>query len=118
MPVFDEHSEELFGFVMIETSLDRLIGNEIRDRFRATKRMFVLDNDCHILLHITHDQGRVYEHDGKPMNAVSECWSNVLPLLKDNGEFIDEQDHAVYATRIDLVPGRYSLALAMCLTEN
>ena len=103
---------------MIEASLDRLIDGKIRDRFRDTKCLFVLDNDCHVLLQVSHDRGRVHDHDGQPMSALSECWSSVLPELKTTGEFIDEQDHAVYATRIDLVPGRYSLALALCLGDN
>ena len=56
--------------------------------------------------------------DGKPMGTVADCWDTVLGGLKAGGEFVDEQDHAVYATRIDLVPGRYSLAIAMCLAEK
>ncbi|MCP4170997.1 MAG: serine/threonine protein kinase [Fuerstiella sp.] len=115
VPVFDAVTEELFGFVRIEADLDRLIESQLRDRFQATSRLFVLDNDCRILLQVKRDGGRVRENDGKPISSITPCWSEILDPLKTRGEFIDEQDHAVYATRIDLVPGRYSLALALCL---
>lgn len=118
VPVFDLETEEEFGFVMIEANLDRLTENLIRDRFRTPGRLFVLDNDCRVLLQLDRSGRRVTEQDGQPMNEISQCWSNVLPVLKEQGEFIDERNHATYATRIDLVPGRYSLALALCLAES
>ncbi|MDG2128682.1 MAG: serine/threonine-protein kinase [Fuerstiella sp.] len=118
VPVFDAVTEELFGFVLIEADLDRLIENQLRDRFQATSRLFVLDNDCRILLQMNRDGGRVRENDGKSISSITECWSEILDPLKKRGEFIDDQDHAVYATRIDLVPGRYSLALALCLGDK
>ena len=118
VPVFDSVTEELFGFVMIEASLDRLIESQIRDRFRTRGRLFVLDNDCHVLLQMDRSGARVHGDDGKTMSSISQCWEDVLPILKANGEFLDEQDHLVYSTKIDLVPGRYSLALALCLAER
>ncbi|MDG1897536.1 MAG: hypothetical protein P8J37_21780 [Fuerstiella sp.] len=118
VPVIDAVTEELFGFVRIEADLDRLIESQLRDRFQATSRLFVLDNDCRILLQVNRDGGRVRENDGKLISSITECWSEVLDPLKRRGEFLDDQDHAVYATRIDLVPGRYSLALALCLGDK
>lgn len=118
VPVFDEVTEELFGFVMIEANLDRLIEGQIRDRFRTRGRLFVLDNDCKVLVQLDRNGTRVQKDDGKLMSSISPCWDSVLPELKQDGEFLDENDHAMYATRIDLVPGRYSLALALCLAER
>lgn len=118
VPVFDAVSEEAFGFVLIESGLDRLVESQIRNRFRETHRLYVLDNDCRILLQLNRDGSRVRDLDGQPMNSVRSCWDDVLPVLKEKGEFIDEQDHAVYATRVDLVPGKYSLALVLGLAAN
>lgn len=118
VPVFDQATEEEFGLVMIEANLDRLTENLIRDRFRTRGRLFVLDNDCRVLLQLDRSGRRVPDMDGQSMSQISDCWSNVLPILKEQGEFIDERNHATYATRIDLVPGRYSLALALCLAEK
>ena len=118
VPVFDEVTEQLFGFVMIEASLERLIENQIRGRFRTINRLYVLDNDCRILMQVDSSGSRVHLNDGQPMNSLNPCFDNVLPQLKADGEFVDSQDHAFYATRIDLVPGRYSLCLALCLAEK
>ena len=118
VPVFDAVTEELFGFVRIEADLDRLIESQLRDRFQATSRLFVLDNDCRILLQMNRDGGRARENDGKSISSITQCWSEILGPLKNCGEFIDDHNHAVYATCIDLVPGRYSLALALCLGEK
>ncbi|MEQ9408561.1 MAG: serine/threonine-protein kinase [Fuerstiella sp.] len=118
VPVFDARTEELFGFVMIEACLERLIESQIRIRFTTTRRLFVLDNECRVLIQFDRHGGRVRDNDGKPISEISSCWSTLLPQLKERGEFVDEQDHAVYATRIDLVPGRYSLALLLCLAEK
>jgi serine/threonine protein kinase len=118
VPVFDSVTEELFGFVMIEACLERLIETQVRARLKTARRLFVLDNDCRVLLHYDREAGRVREYEGRPMKSMSETWDTILEGLKGRGEFTDEQDHAFYATRIDLVPGRYSLALAMCLAEK
>ncbi|MCR9201841.1 MAG: serine/threonine protein kinase [Planctomycetaceae bacterium] len=118
VPVFDEVTEEVFGFVMIEACLEQLIEAQIRGRFRSINQLYVLDNDCRILMQIDNTGTRVRQNDGVAMSDLSPCWSKVVPHLKGSGEFIDEQDHAFYATRVDLVPGRYSLALAMCLAEK
>lgn len=118
VPVFDEVTEDLFGFVMIEACLDNLLENQVRDRFRARGRLFVLDNECHVLVQRDRHGGRVRENDGKLMSSLLPDWENLLPILKRDGEVLDDQDHALYATRIDLVPGRYSLALVLCLAEK
>ncbi|MFY9255882.1 MAG: serine/threonine-protein kinase [Fuerstiella sp.] len=118
VPVFDDETEEPFGFVRIEASLERLIENEIRGRFHAINRLYVLDNDCKVLMQLDSSGSRVKANDGQSMSSIAASWDSVVPMLKLEGEFVDNQDHAFYATRIDLVPGRYSLALGLCLAEK
>ena len=118
VPVFDAQSEEVFGLVMIEACLEQLIESQIRGRFRTINQLYVLDNDCRVLMQVDSSGSRIHTNDGVAMSDLSSNWSNVVPSLKEKGEFVDEQDHSFYATRVDLVPGRYSLALAMCLAEK
>jgi serine/threonine protein kinase len=113
VPIFDEHTEEPFGFVMIEAALVRLTESFIRNRLRSTNRIFLLDNDCHVLIQMNRDGSRDTTYDGQLFSQVCSSWQDVLPVLKEKGEFLDEQDHAFYATRVDLVPGHYSLALVL-----
>lgn len=118
VPVFDEETEELFGFVMIQSCLERLIEDQVRTRLTSVGRLYVLDNECQVLLQFERGGIRVRENEGKAMSCVTDSWAAVLESLKGRGEFVDEHDHSVYGTRIDLVPGKYSLALVMCLSEH
>ena len=118
VPVFDSHSEQLFGAVMIEACLEQLIENQIRGRFRSINHLFVLDNDCRILMQVDGAGNRIAANNGEAMSELHCGWADVVTQLKTSGEFVDHQDNAFYATRVDLVPGRYSLALAMCLAEK
>lgn len=118
VPVFDSTTEDIFGFVMIEACLEQLIEGQIRGRFRTINQLFVLDNDGRVLMQIDGKGSRISTNNGRDMAEINQCWNDVIPHLKSTGEFVDEQDHAFYATRVDLVPGRYSLTLAMCLAEK
>lgn len=118
VPVFDEETEDLFGFVIIESCIEGLMERAVRSRLTSVEQLIVLDNDCHVLLEFDGDGSRIRENEGQPMSDVTENWQPILQGLKSRGEYIDNHDHAVYATRVDLVPGKYSLAIAMCLEDH
>ena len=118
VPVFDQKSEELFGFVRIETSLDRLIENEMRDRLHSTSDLLVLDNDCKVVLHLNKVTGRNRQSEGRAMTDFLSDWPEIRIALRNTGEFYDEQNHAIHATKVDLVAGRYSLAIVQSVAEK
>ncbi|MCA9057669.1 MAG: serine/threonine protein kinase [Planctomycetaceae bacterium] len=117
VPVFDEESEELFGFVRVETSLDRLIETEMRDRLRSTRDLIVLDNDCRIVLHLSKDRGRNRTSDGRAMTDFVSDWPEIRTSLKTTSEYYDNNRYEIYATKVDLIPGRYSLAIVQSVGE-
>ncbi|MBL8816073.1 MAG: serine/threonine protein kinase [Planctomyces sp.] len=118
VPVYDSRTEELFGFVRIEASLDRLIESEMRDRLKSTADLVVLDNDCSIILHMNRTAGRIRQSEGRPMTEFLSDWPEVRSALKNSGEFYDEHNHAIHATRVDLIPGRYSLAIVQSVADR
>ncbi len=118
VPVFDHRNEELFGFVRIEASLDRLIESEMRDRLKSTAELLVLDNDCTVILHLSRIVGRIRESEGRPMTDFLAEWPEIRQSLKSTGEFYDEQNHAIHATKVDLIPGKYSLAIVQSVAEK
>lgn len=118
VPVFDDESEELFGFVRIEASLDRLIETEMRERLRSTAELVVLDNDCTVILHLSRTSGRNRQSEGRAMTDFLSDWSGIRASLRNNGEFCDERNHAIHATKVDLVPGKYSLAIVQSVGEK
>ena len=118
VPVFDEETEDLFGFVIIESCIEGLMERTVRSRLSSVEQFVLLDNDCDVLLEFNGDGARIRENEGKPMSHLTENWQPMLQGLKSRGEFLDENDNSVYATRVDLVPGKYSLAIAMCLEDH
>lgn len=118
VPVFDAKTEELFGFVRIEASLDRLIEIEMREHVRSTSDLMVLDNDCTIILHQSLSSGRIRTSEGRPMTDFVSRWPEIRKSLRTSGEFYDEQNHAIHATKVDLLAGRYSLAIVQSVAEK
>ena len=118
VPVFDHQTEELFGFVRIEASLDRLIDAEMRDRLRSTAELMVLDNDCSVILHHSRSTGRNRQSEGRAMTDFLSNWSEIRQELREAGEFYDDQNYALHATRVDLVPGKYSLAIVQSVVDK
>ena len=118
VPVFDKNTEQLFGFVRIEASLDRLIENEMRDRLHSTSDLLVLDNDCTVILHLSRATGRNRQSEGRAMTDFLSDWPDIRKHLRNTGEFYDEQNHAIHATKVDLVAGRYSLAIVQSVAEK
>ena len=118
VPVYDQTTEQLFGFVRIESSLDRLIESEMRDRLRSTAELLVLDNECTIILHLSRSAGRIRQSEGRAMTDFLTDWPDIRTSLRNSGEFYDDQRHAIHATKIDLVPGRYSLAIVQSVAEK
>ncbi|MFO0425629.1 MAG: protein kinase domain-containing protein [Planctomyces sp.] len=118
VPVFDPATEELFGFVRIEASLDRLIETEMQQKLKSTAELVILDNDCTVILHLSRSSGRIRETEGHAMTDLLADFQTVRRSLKSTGEFYDEQNHAIHATRVDLIPGRYSLAVVQSVVEK
>lgn len=113
VPVFDEQSEEPFGFVMLEASLTHVVEQFLRNRLKNANNAFVLNNDCEVLMQVNKDGSVAFDTDGKGIGCVCGKWDKVLPVLRTRGEYVDDVTHSVYATRVDLVRGRTSLAIVL-----
>ncbi|MEO2036568.1 MAG: serine/threonine-protein kinase [Planctomycetaceae bacterium] len=113
VPVFDEQTEEPFGFVMIEACLMHVVEGFLRHRLKYSDRAFVLNNDYDVLMQINKDGSLTGTCDGEPASSICSKWAAVIPNLRERGEYVDEQTHSVYATRVDLVPGKSSLSIVL-----
>lgn len=124
VPVFDSQTEEVFGMVVIEAALDKLIEQQIRGRFSMINQLWLIDHDGRLLIQIDSTGNRIRQYEGRNMNdlvvesGASDMWQAATEQLRHSCEFVDELDHEFYATRIELVQGRYSLTLAMCLRDK
>lgn len=101
-PVFDQETEDHFGYVEIVCSLIGLVGSELRNRVSHAKQIFVINQESKILVHDTQEFGRVFGSVGKPAVDFVADYPHVLDHLSRRMEFVDESDRAIYATGLDL----------------
>lgn len=113
VPVFDERTEEPFGFVMLEASLAHVVEEFLRHRLKNANSAFILNNDCEVLMQVNQDGSLAFDADGKGIGCICGKWEKVLPILRTRGEYVDDVTHSVYATRVDLVRGQTSLAIVL-----
>lgn len=117
VPVFDLKTEEPFGYVAIECDLPRLLDVQIRQRVNEAKQLFLLDENRQVRLR--HSQNR----------SANTCEKTVLDTLVPNlelvmttvdwrDEYLDEDDHEVYAAKIALPGGKQSLTLIMLADQT
>jgi len=113
VPVFDDETEEPFGFVMIEACLHHVVEGFLQQRLKNSDRAFILNNDCEVLMQVNKDGTSSIDCDGQSASSICSMWSTVMSALRDRGEYVDEKTHSVYATRVDLVRGKSSLAIVL-----
>ncbi len=113
VPVFDEQSEEPFGFVMIAACLTHVVEGFLRNRLRNSERALILKDDGEVLMQVHQDGSRSIDFNRKSGSEACRTWTTVNSALRKHGEYVDEKTHSVYATRVDLVPGKSSLSIVL-----
>lgn len=108
VPVFDEETEELFGFVMIECNIDGILRNELRRRFTASDVIVACDT-FHVLLHSNREKGIVEEHTGKPLKEGCPKLAQPIETLQTKLEYIDDNCREIYGVRLWLVPNEHGI---------
>lgn len=108
VPVFDETSEEVFGLVLIDCDLNRVLGRELNRRFTAQDVVVACDT-FQIIMHSNDKQGVIDRHRSKPLLEVLPQFQAAQRHLQTQMEFIDETDRLVYGVRLWLVPQKHGL---------
>ena len=112
-PIFNERTEQPFGFVVIECDLQRLLEIESRDRVRTAQQVVVLDPDWAVCFHDTRGQGRIEQSAGKPAIDVIAGIDKIKEALSKQAEFLDDTDRELYATRLQLAAGQSGLVFVL-----
>ncbi|MEM7457004.1 MAG: serine/threonine-protein kinase [Planctomycetota bacterium] len=99
VPVFDEESEELFGFVLIECDIDSVLRDSLAKRFSAAD--VVVGSDCGgVLMHANREAGIVEESTGRCFRQKFPVFKEALDFLESKLEYIDGRHHEVYGARL------------------
>ena len=118
VPVFDQTTEEPFGYVSIEVDLGRVLEREMRTRIRAASEVIVLDEDNRVLIHESRSQGRVPRSFKQPLETVLPESEVLIEYLRDASEFLDELNRETYATTLDVERQRMKLTFVLTQRER
>ncbi len=108
VPVFDHATEELFGVVLIECDLDRVIKQQMDRRMTAADVVVACDT-FHVMMHNHTTKGWIDASVGKPVESILPKFNQAVDALRFSTEYIDENDRRIYGARLWLVPRKHGL---------
>ena len=102
VPVYHDQTEELFGMIMIECSLQDVFTRQMGSRLTAVET--IVASDTHQIM--THRlDGELQESSkGKQLSDVAPRFEKAIEKLQSESEFLDNADHEIYGARLWLVP--------------
>lgn len=107
VPVYDERSEEEYGFILIDLDLDRVFRKQMERRSSACEVVVACDTH-HILMH-SRDNLMVEASVRRPINENLPFFRSAVETLQTEDEYIDDCDRAVYGARLWLIPNKHGL---------
>jgi serine/threonine protein kinase len=115
VPIFDDATEDVFGAVVIECDVDRILRRQIGQRSVANE-IIVVSEHHGILLHAK--SGKLVEAIEKAELQEFPYFLDAAQLLQTHPEFIDESDAEVYGARLWFVPGRRGVSYLLRRTPK
>jgi hypothetical protein len=108
VPVFDAVNEEVFGVVMIECDLDRVMKEQMNRRFVAADIVVACDT-FHVMMHNNTAHGMIDETVAQPIAKVLPKFNRAVEGLQSSMEYIDETDRQIYGARLWLIPRSHGI---------
>jgi serine/threonine protein kinase len=108
VPVFDDQTEELFGVVLVECDLERVLLEQLNRRFSA-KNIVVACDTYQVVVHSNEQDGVIEENTGRELLDILPQFESAHQALQSKLEFIDETDRTIYGTRLWLVKHKHGL---------
>ena len=114
VPVFDQNSEEPFGFVSIEIQLEHLVDQSFRiSGGQEFFQMLVLTDDHSIIYHRCQKKGQIHCSSGKQLGDLYPEIEAKSELIFGEDEYIDELDRHLYAVQIPLSGRNHKLTFVL-----
>ena len=107
VPVYDNHTEEPFGVVLVDCDIDRVLRRQMGKHTSASE--IVVACDIHHVM-MRSQFGQIAEDSiSKSVSKETPCFDRAVESLQEHLEFIDETDAEIYGARIWLVPNQQGL---------
>ena len=107
IPVYDDASEELFGFIVVRCNINELIEQQMSRRHSA-KEIIVACDTYNVMSRKVSGQ-IVDKSQGRFISDVSDCFSPAVDYLQTNLDFTDGETSEIYGARIWFDPGKSGL---------
>lgn len=115
IPVFDNQTEEIFGFVMINCDIDQMLRNQLARRFSAGEVMVACDV-FHVMLHSRGGQ-IIEESKTRPVVDVSPQFTKAIDNLQSTTDYVDA-DNDICGARMWFVPDSHGIMYLLKRDRN
>ena len=106
IPVFDNRTEEIFGFVLINCDVDKMLRNQLSRRYTAGEVMVACDV-FHVMIHSRN--GQIIEDSySQKVADVSPQFGKAIEKLQSNLDYVDA-DNDICGARLWFVPDRHGI---------
>lgn len=107
VPIFDEATEDIFGVVLIDCDILRLLERQLL-RPGTAREIIVACDTFHTIMHV-RSRSIVEESAGKPISEFAPHFQPAMDVLQNQLEFIDDNDKELYGGRLWLIPNKHGL---------
>ena len=107
IPVYDQESEDVFGFFIIRCDINELIDQQMSRRHSA-KEIIVACDTYNVMSRKVSDQ-IMDESKGELVANVSPCFSPAVEFLQTHLDYFDSEASEIYGARIWFDPGKSGL---------
>ena len=107
VPVYDEETEEVFGVVLIDCDIRRLLERQLL-KSGAAREVIVACDTFHTITHV-RSRTVVEESAGKPIADVAPHFQPAMDMLQDHLEFLDESGKELYGGRLWFIPNKHGI---------
>lgn len=108
VPVFDQQTEQLYGAVLVECDLERVIKHQMNRRMTAADIVVSCDT-FHVMMHNNTSKGWLEESVRRPVDEILPKFNDAVESLSHKMEYIDETNREIYGNRLWLVPKQHGL---------
>ncbi|MCA9214233.1 MAG: hypothetical protein KDB27_14275 [Planctomycetales bacterium] len=116
VPVYDDSTEDSFGFVMVDCDVKRVLQQQMSGRY-ASREIVVACDVLHIMMRF--HAGRIDEDSiGKKVMDKAPQFEPALATLRTELEFIDVTNSEIYGARLWLAPGEKGLVYLLRQSIN
>jgi len=107
VPVYDPATEDVFGFVLINCDIDRMLRQQMNRRVTAGE-LVVASDEFDVMLH--NKSGQLIEGSlSKKVDDLAPYFLPAIEALQTETDFIDETDSDIFGARLWFVPGQLGI---------